>query len=569
MSLPGFTTVWRPRLFISRLVQYRRHAQDGQPPAGYRSTPVHWWLDLEDGGKVLRLSRTASGRGPRGRKVGVSWPIPYVKLTNNVRARPLADKASHVFGLHPPSVGGIARARAVLGHTAFRDLVLRCAAQTGHPAVEAVAKFSQHASQVAAQLPSALETGDMCAFRVDGRPVVDLPQVQDWWQETQDQGPKASCLVCGEVRAIARVHPQVQGIPGALATGAVLVSANRAAFESYGLSQGHGARVCHRCAQAYTQALNHLLQSESHRMTLRESGAVVLAWRPDGEASDLLSTLTRPDPAAVQNLLQGKGPQPQDAVLCVAVLSAAGGRVILRDFFETALPKAAKSLAAFFHAQEPPQTEADLSYASPEDLERAVVHASGQRRRQREGLRAPAYMSPALARFALAGTPLPKAMGVMAARRASILYACDILEDPRLEEALVTLVRMTLGAAGRQGVERSAPFLAGRLLALADAALAGQAGPGNRRPALRFFGAAAARPAATLAYLSRHAAERGGHPLIVQRVRHEAQRLQDTMGPVPDRLTLEEQGPFVLGFHCQRHELIHALGLVHGEARTA
>src|SRR6185312_17165939 len=54
-------------------------------------------------------------------------------------------------------------------------------------------------------------------------------------------GTAGMCLVTGETRPIARLHPSIKGVPGAQSSGAALVSFNLDAFTSYGKTQGGNA----------------------------------------------------------------------------------------------------------------------------------------------------------------------------------------------------------------------------------------------------------------------------------------------------------------------------------------
>ena len=73
------------------------------------------------------------------------------------------------------------------------------------------------------------------------------------------------CLVSGQEAEIVRLHPAIKGVWGAQSSGANIVSFNLRAFESYGKEekQGENAPVSKRSMDAYTTALNHLLEKDS------------------------------------------------------------------------------------------------------------------------------------------------------------------------------------------------------------------------------------------------------------------------------------------------------------------
>jgi CRISPR-associated protein Csd1 len=95
----------------------------------------------------------------------------------------------------------------------------------------------------------------------------DRPAARALWARltSAGKGREAICLVSGERRPIARIHPPIKGIisPGAPKGSDSLISFNEAAFESYLHKQGDNAPISEAVAFAYTTALNKFLQQFS------------------------------------------------------------------------------------------------------------------------------------------------------------------------------------------------------------------------------------------------------------------------------------------------------------------
>ena len=94
----------------------------------------------------------------------------------------------------------------------------------------------------------------------------------------------------GRLAPIAVKHPALKGVTGAQATGAMLVSFNANAYESYGHDgeQGGNAPVSKKAAFAYGTALNALLADREHTKIIGDTTMVYWAEEESEAAQDLL-----------------------------------------------------------------------------------------------------------------------------------------------------------------------------------------------------------------------------------------------------------------------------------------
>lgn len=125
------------------------------------------------------------------------------------------------------------------------------------------------------------------SFETTGELLNDA-EIQRIWDDNYHEGTEQKmgrCLVTGSVAPIARLHPLLKGVRGAQSSGAALVSFNGSAFESYGKGQGDNAPVSKYAAAAYGQALNYLLTDVKHHRLLGDTTVVFWADAKENESS--------------------------------------------------------------------------------------------------------------------------------------------------------------------------------------------------------------------------------------------------------------------------------------------
>ena len=136
-------------------------------------------------------------------------------------------------------------------------------------------------------LSDAARTG-FGVFQIQGeeRYIHDDPRVSTWWdaqRETQSSGERGYCLVSGQERMLARLHPKIKGVAGAQSAGAAIVSFNDDAYESYGKRQSYNAPVSEDVSVRYVAALNALLDGpmrSKHRFTLGDTTVAFWTEQP-------------------------------------------------------------------------------------------------------------------------------------------------------------------------------------------------------------------------------------------------------------------------------------------------
>ncbi|MDT3426157.1 CRISPR-associated protein Csd1 [Paenibacillus forsythiae] len=145
-------------------------------------------------------------------------------------------------------------------------------------------------------------TDNNLVFQLDGmnRLMHQSPQIRETWERynagSGEETPVLGyCLVNGETeQPIARVHDiKIKGVLNSNSAGANIVSFNFPALNSYGKDQSYNAPVSESAARAYAKALNHLLSSDRNK--LRQFGEMTTVFwaerKPDSSTWSLQESI--------------------------------------------------------------------------------------------------------------------------------------------------------------------------------------------------------------------------------------------------------------------------------------
>jgi CRISPR-associated protein Csd1 len=181
--------------------------------------------------------------------------------------------------------------RAPLTFAAFRDEHLALEQTIHHPEFSAVCAFlrgwkPEDAGPWKAKLAEVAT--NFGVFRIAGQQrFVHQVVIRPDAVAAQADAAQSMCLVTGKHGRIARLHePKIKGVTGAQTAGALLVSFNATAFESYGKDQGGNAPVGETTVFKYANALNHLLSTRRKGL-----GDATITWWADGVALDVEALL--------------------------------------------------------------------------------------------------------------------------------------------------------------------------------------------------------------------------------------------------------------------------------------
>jgi CRISPR-associated protein Csd1 len=490
---------------------------------------------------------------------------------------------------------------------AFRKLHQELLAKANCDAARAILAFldvydpstGREHPAIAPNLATLLLGGNI-VFMFRGVFAQDDPVIRRVW-DTYKAGKDAvmgQCLVTGEIAPIARLHNSLKGVgikPNPM--GVSLVGFNDRAYESFNKTklQGLNSPVSGKAAFAYTTALNYLLSSANPNKKLTIGDTTVVYWAEsekkgfaeafegifqplvveepvdiDQEArktaekglKEVAGKIRRVQKLDLTALLEGlRDENPRFYVLGLAPNAA---RVSVRFFLTDPFQKIVDRMMQHYR---------DLEIVKEYDNQPAYITVGhildetvSKKSRDKD---ASPLMAGSVMRSILTGAPYPAAMYYAIINR--------IRADMDDKEKRISKINYTRAAVIKAFLARkyrnqdkyqevlvmslneqatTPAYVLGRLFAVLEKVQQEAIGDVNASIKDRYFTSACASPASVfpvLLRLSQHHIAKAEYGYVSDR------RIQDILGlldveknPIPTRLTLDEQGVFVLGYYHQR-----------------
>lgn len=399
----------------------------------------------------------------------------------------------------------------------------------------------------------------------------DDPCIQETWEAARnalsEDEQTGICLVTGKEALISRIHKTIKGVPGAQSSGAALVSFNAPAFESYGKEQSYNAPVGRHAEFAYTTALNYLLNQRKYTFQLGDS--MIIFWAESAEegyqAAFFDSVAPKPDNqeeirGIFENLKMNRAVQIGNVTLnpeqqfYILALAPNAARLSVRFFYQNSFGNILKNLSEHYERMSVvrPSWE-DKEYMGIRDM---LFETVNQNSKDKSPV-------PNMAAFVLQAI-------LSGARYPASLYT-DILIRIRAEQGKVTggkagiikayLIRnMNWKEGGKyMGLNeesRETSYVLGRLFSVLES-IQMDANPGIKATIRdRYFNSACATPASIFpvliklknSHMKKLERENGGAKIYYEKLLTE---LMGKLDEYPKRLSLEEQGKFILGYYHQ------------------
>ncbi|WP_394796634.1 type I-C CRISPR-associated protein Cas8c/Csd1 [Armatimonas sp.] len=543
------------------------------PPSMYVPKLLRWIVELSTDPRVPVAFTPLTGDDPKKGERGLQRLLPDMKRTMGITPFLLADTPSYTLGLiFADDLKGKdeakERARAAVKHTAFKALLAACVEKTGNADVAQIERFleSWNPESLPDSFPKDMSGAHTVTFRVDGRALaVDDTLVRRFWAargQAEDDGTstalKATCLLSGVYGPVEEMMPvAVKGIPGGQPTGTQLVSINFAAPESYGLVRAQNSPISRDAGERFGKALNALLASERHRVTVQNIAYVfwasapstprLFAFAPPADATELrhfLSSVQRGVPWC---------DLPSETKFQLFGLSANVARTVVRSAFDTTIGELGQAQATWFRRLQ--ILGSDGQPGEPLSIKKLAVSAYREFKDITPGV------EDALVQAALYGAKLPDSL------LTTLVQRCRLDTEHRATYPRAALLKYIitqswpLEEADKMSEEITgtmpAAYHCGRLFAeLED--IQHQALPGiNATIGDKFFGSASASPASVFGILLAGAQN---HLSNLRKTRegayHGAQkRLEEILseiGDFPTTLPLKEQALFSLGYYHHR-----------------
>lgn len=402
------------------------------------------------------------------------------------------------------------------------------------------------------------------------------PDIRNAWEKSlqaEGSGTQEICLVTGKRAEISRIHTVIRGVQGAQSSGAALVSFNAPSFESYGKEQSFNAPVGKYAMFAYTTALNYLLSQQKYIFMLGDT--TILFWAEDGEEiyQDLFMGSMEPTEdnqevlrGIFSNLQEGRGidvdgiqvnPEQKFYILGLAPNAA---RLSVRFFYQNHFGTILSNIKKHYEQMEIVRPNWDkIEFPGVWRVLFETVNQKSKEKKPQPNMAASVFES------VLSGKKYPES-----------LYS-NVMIRIRAEQGRITRGRAAIVKAclirnhGKQWTEegsfvglneqcKDVAYVLGREFAVLEA-IQEDANPGiNATIKDRYFNSACAAPASVFPILLKlknsHIRKlETGRRIFYEKMLTGLQGMieveNDQPAAFPRRLSLEEQGMFILGYYHQ------------------
>lgn len=565
-------------MILQALVNYYETLQSAEKIAqqGWCQAKVSFALNLDEGGRLKGIISLKTENTVGKKKVvfpAIKTVPEMVTRSSGISANFLCDNSKYLLGIDAQGSGK--RVLECFEAAKNRHLEILKSAE-GKFASSVKAFFLTWEPQRAKEYPALQEMweeitgGGNLIFVMDDEDAQDDEEIRRAWKEFLDgesSGREGICMVTGKKTEIARIHSTIKGVQGAQSSGAALVSFNGPAFESYGKEQSYNAPVGKYAAFAYTTALNYLLAQRDY--VFRFGDTTVVFWAEDGEEvyQEVFGWSLEPpkdNQEEIKNIF--KNLRLQKAINIEGIelnknqrfyilgLAPNAARLSVRFYYEDSFGNLLENIQKHYQRME-------------------LVKPSWE---EREYLGTGAMLYETVNQKSKDKKPVPNLPGALLrailsdSRYPENLYSSTLIRI-RAEQGKVTWGRAAIIKAyliknhqlekeenfvGLNEETNDTAYVLGRLFAVLEA-VQEEANPGvNATIRDRYFNAACATPGAVFPILMKL---KNSHIRKIERQKigkkvYLENLLTQLMGKIedfPKRLTLEEQGHFILGYYHQ------------------
>ncbi|WP_456390044.1 type I-C CRISPR-associated protein Cas8c/Csd1 [Hydrogenimonas sp.] len=347
-------------MILLRLAElYERLCQSGEkiPEFGFQLKELPFIVVLEKNGTFAYLKDTRQQQGKK--LVGRKFLVPSeVKRTSGIKPNWLWDKPEYLFGI------GKDKKKDAKRHESFLNLIVEHFGEKpedeGVAAVLTYLRKGDFSDLTNDELWEEIEKKmPFMSFQLrgDDRLVCQRENVKKVYLQSLRDEARTRCLVTGKLDMPTRLHPKIKGVLGTQTSGALLVSFNESAYDSYGKKQGENAPVGEHAAFAYGTALNWLLSNERHRLRLGDTTVVFWAQH-EHRSEDLMGLifgsrkLDEADIEEVKAILKapqlGIKPEENDLPFYVLGLSPNAARISVRFWYEGSVGETLRNIRRYF-----------------------------------------------------------------------------------------------------------------------------------------------------------------------------------------------------------------------------
>lgn len=419
--------------------------------------------------------------------------------------------------------------------------------------------------------------GANLVFWIEDNYAQNVTEIKDAWERyynASTKEPDGICLVTGKKAEIARIHANIKGLQGAQSSGAAIVSFNAPSFESYGKEQSFNAPVGTYAVYAYTTALNTLLADKKHATTIGDM--TILYWSEDGDEAcqDLFfysSEPTRDNYEIVndvfKNLETGKAVHVDGVEKEISLnqkfyilgLSPNAARIAVRFFYQDSFGNILNNIRAHYNRMEIVRPSNDtLQYLG---AWRMLMETANRKSKDKKPI---PNVAGTMYRAIISGSRYPDALYQSVLSRIRAEQDDEDAGTYKITRGRAAIIKAFLlknRGYDKEGItvalnedSTNAAYTLGRLFSILEE-IQEVANPNiNATIKDRYFNAACATPASIFPILfklknshTRKFSSKG------MEINYETKltELQGKIEGYPKRLSLEEQGMFILGYYHQ------------------
>ena len=272
-------------------------------PDGYSTVRVKYKVSLTEDGKIddiVSCQEEVPGPGKKPKLVPKDMVMPKRTEKPGIDANIIEHKPLYIFGLNLNNEGFTTEDntnRAKKSHQDFVTKNLEFIEGIDSPVVNAYRKFIENwKPEAETENQYLLDLGKNYsnsgfAFFLSGEPdklLHEDPKIKEKWEKyhgAKGSGDEkqymAQCAITGKEAPIARIHGKIKGVSGGLATGNVLISYKNPSENSYGNEQSYNSNISQEAMRKYTEALNHLLDGNDHKITIDDTTVIFWAMSED------------------------------------------------------------------------------------------------------------------------------------------------------------------------------------------------------------------------------------------------------------------------------------------------
>jgi CRISPR-associated protein Csd1 len=529
------------------------------PLLGFGNQKIHFALVLDKSGKLLQV-RDIREMGKNGKPVPTLLTVPTrsKRRTSGLEANFLWDNTAYALGADAEGE------KTESKFSTFRALHRTIAEGTTDEGIQSIVRFLDGWDPAHARSLDHWEemAGKNIVFQLDGetRYIHDRPAAQQAWTDTdaEEEEVKLTCLMCGEVRPVARLHPPILGFQS---TGISIASFNRSAFESYNKEQNFNSPMSHEAAFNYTTALNHLLRFES-RQRIRVGDTTVVFWTeraspieafmgvildPREDAGDLSEVRLLLEAARDGTKLPDIG--DKDMNFYILGLSPNMARLSVRFWHVSTVEDITRRVGEHFR---------DLSIVrGPKDPQfPALWQLLRETAPQGKMDNVPPLLAGTLMRAILGGTAYPHSLLSLIIGRIRADHTINYIRAAMIKAYLNRIYRLAQSQKEvTMSLDREStniPYRLGRLFAVLEKAQKDAIPGANATIKDRYYGSASATPSVVFPQLLRMAQHHVQKAEYGSRTDKMIEEVMEGIVSFPAHLLLDDQGMFAIGYYHQR-----------------